>query len=447
MMKIRPMLVRAIPSVAIGATLFGLTACNPVGEGIGPTRLVVNGPGAVLDAATGRVYECLRAPITATLFFSDGSAADFTNRVRWSSSNTAALRVSNGDEPLPAPTVGNFAPGTVTPVAPGNATVTASFSSFSDTINLTVATPTSLTIQQTNPQTLIPQSLVNNTLRIGPTTVADLSVLAVVDGIPSTVDVAATWAFDVPNTAVATIDPTSGLIAAVAPGTLTARARFAPCTMSAAATVTVAPITAITLRPEFNSGAPDFTPVPLVVGNNERITAMADFGNGPEQDISTQTVFTSSAPTVAGINVIPGLTNVLSALTAGGPVTISATFTSAGTAIAAPPIQVSTVAGTLQSIALTPATATSIAGSSLITEFRAIGTYTGGITQEVTRQVSFTSSNPVAGIVSGALQTAGQVTPGSLTPGTTTITGTATSSGVTPAPTATATYTTVAPTP
>lgn len=453
MIKFRLSGLRVLSLLLIGASVLGLSGCNPIGHGAGPVRLVVNSPDGTLDANTGRVFECLRTGVTATLFFDDGGAADFTQRTRWTSSNPAVLRVSNGDEPLPAPAVGFYPPGVLTPVAPGTATVTASFSSFSDSIEITVGTPSGFFVQVKNPQTNIATDIPGGSTRIAPTSVIDLDVQAILDGATVNVDAAAAWSFVTPNTAVATIDPASGVLVGVAAGgPLTARASFASCSATADTTVSVAQVNSLSLVPP-----PALVSDSLIVGNTQPFTVLAEFNDGgPPQDVSLQAVYTSSNTAVAAFNLVPGITNLLSGLTAGGPIDVSAKFTSgttatvAGTEFTTQTVSVSTVVDVLTGIAVTPTEVSFTAGSNLITPLVVTGTYASGRTQEVTRRTLFTSENTAIVAVSNNTQTAGQVVSGGPTVGTAKITGTvpdpANTSGTTPF-TVTTTFTTTAPTP
>ncbi|WP_293393569.1 hypothetical protein [Nevskia sp.] len=358
MIKFRLSGVRALLPLLFCASLLGLSGCDPIGSGSGPVRLVVNSPDGTVDAASGRVFQCLRTAVSATLVFDDGGAADFTQRVRWTSSNPDVVRVSNGDEPLPLPAVGFYTPGVLTPVAPGTSTVTATFSGFSDSIVITVGTPSSFFVQAKNPQTNIATDIPGGAMRIGPNTAIDLDVQAILDGATVNVDAAAAWAFVTPNTAVATIDPASGVIVGVAPGDpLTARVSFASCSSTVDTAITVAPITAITMVPP-----PALATDPLIVGNTQPFTVLADFGDGgPQQDISIQAVFTSTDTAVAAFNLVPGITNLLSSLTAGSA-SVSATFTvgktdtAPGTVLPTQSVPITTVVDVLTGISMAPAT-------------------------------------------------------------------------------------------
>lgn len=436
---------RRLSAVAGLAFLLAISsACSPVGIGSGPTRIEINAPNGTLNAASARVFQCFRSALTANLFFTDGSAGDFTSRATWVSSNPAVARVSNGDEPVPELPGRFFTRGTLTPVADGTATITASFSGITDTIEVSVGTPQALTVRTVNSQNGLLSTPPAGGLRIGPGTFQLLAVTAVLDNVETNISTGANWDFVTPNTAVATIDPVNGLVVGVAAGgPLTARANF-PCPQTATVDINVLPIRAIAIQPEFGAD-------PLVVGNTEHVNVLADFGNGPEQDISLSSTLTSSQTTVAQFSTGAGLTNLLGALAAGGPVNLTATFPIGPTpAFTAPAVALSTVAATLQSIAVTPASASVVAGSDQVQQFNAIGSYSGSITQDVTRLVAWSTpalavGQPRIAVVSNALATAGQARSASTTPGTVTIT--ATVPGTTTPITATAQFTTTAPAP
>ena len=380
--------LRQVPLAALSAGMVLLAGCNPVGGGTGPTRLVINGPNGVADAATGDAFVCIRSGLTATLFFEDGSAADFTQRVVWTSANPTNLRVSNlGTDPLPPPATSGFLPpGILTPGAAtaGSETVriTATFSGLSDTIDMRVNPAPAFALMQRNIGTGLNQPLaaapvptpadptVTQSLRMGPATTVDLTVMATLGGIPTRVDAAANWTFDpAPDGATPSNDATAvinadGVVSAVAANTrpLIARATFTPCNQSVAAQVTVSPFVALSLVPEFGAQR-------LIAPNTERYFVMADFGNGPEQDISPTTALSSSDGAVGSfISALIGIPNLLSSVAAGGPITLTVTLpTVPGQAEAnRASIQQSVVADTLVSIVLEPATVSSVAGSGTV---------------------------------------------------------------------------------
>ncbi len=433
---------RALSLLLIGASLLGLSACNPTGNGTGPVRLEVNSPNGVTNSATGRVFECLPAGLSASLFFDNGSAADFTQRVTWTSSAPAILQVSNGDVPLPVAADGFYPKGSLivrgassTPV-----TITAAFSGFTDSIDISIGTPTSFTLQVKNPQTTIPGPLAADPafpddaskryIRIAPNSIVDLDLQAVIDGRSVLVDSVTAWTFATPDTTVATIDKASGVVVGavtVQPAggkSQVAKPSLPFCTIALPqATINVAPLTGLSLSRQFADTDP------LLIGNTESFTVKGDFGAGPEQDLSVQAVFTSSTPAVAAFNGLPGVTNSLSALTAGN-VSVSAKFTSAGTDITTPtPLSITVQEGTLTGITMTPTTLSIFANASTINPLDVFGTFTGSfgsLVQRINRRTLFTSDNTAVAQVSNAAQTGGQVVSGGPLANVTTTTPTAT---------------------
>lgn len=469
----RSSLARAVPLAALTAGLVLLAGCNPIGSGTGPTRLVINGPTGALDADTGDTYVCLRSGLTATLFFENGTSADFTQRVTWS--------VQPADEPFL--TISNFrrdatttqAGGVLTPVSPTAAEqrvrVTASFSNLTDTIDLRVMPKPDIRLAQRNIGTSLTEELpaassptdptVTSAFKLGPSTSVDLTLIANLNGTPTLVDSTAAWSFDtdVPGTSVTSVSNdanaviasinSDGLIAATTADarTLTARAKFATCNDSIAAQLSVSPIRSIRMEPEFGAQ-------PLIAPNSERYVVLAGFDeSGPEQNVSPFSTITSSNITIANfLSAFLGVPNLLTAIAAGDPVTLTVTTPTIVTptppetvpARHAPTIQQTVVADTLVSIALEPAALSSVAGSANVCRTRVVGTYASGAQQDVTRRATFASSDNGIAIVSSLPLSAGLVGSAGVTPGTSTITATIANATGTPF-TATSIYTSVAP--
>ncbi len=463
---------RAFPLAAVTAGLVLLAGCNPIGGGTGPTRLVINGPTGTADAATGDTYVCLRSGLTATLFFENGTSADFTQRVNWSvlPADESFLKISNFDR------TSGQAGGVLTPVSATageqRVRVTASFSDLTDSIDMRVMPKPDFMLMQRNIGTNLNEPLpagtsptdptVTSIFKIGPLTAVDLTLVASLGGTPTRIDTAATWGFDtaVPGTQVGSVSNaanqtiatigTDGLVTGSTADarTLTARATFEPCNQSIAAQVTVAPIRSIRLVPEFGAQ-------PLIVPNTERYTVLAGFDeDGVEQNVSPFSTITSSNGTVGNfVSALIGVPNLLSSIAAGGPITLTVTVPTIVTPMApetipvrhAPTIQQTVVADTLVSIALEPATVSAVVASATACPLRLVGTYSSGAQQDITRRATFSTSDSTVAIVSSLPLTAGQVGSSGLTPGTATITATLANGTATPF-TATSTFTSVAPT-
>ncbi|MDE2149201.1 MAG: hypothetical protein KGJ55_05075 [Gammaproteobacteria bacterium] len=358
--------------------------------------------------------------MNATLFFSDGSVADFTRSVKWSSSNTAVVEVSNADIPVPAQSSSVFAPGALVPVSPGTATVTASFDRLSASVKVSVDAPKNLQIRKVDQARLVqvPEVI------MAPGSTQNLTLVGDFDGVQRNVGAQVNWSFQTPDTSVATINPTTGAISALAPGgPLTAVASSSLCSLSAAMPVTVAPVQSLVIAPQFGGAA-------LIVGDLERFDVLANFASGPQQDLSTQAALTSSntAEAAFGSAAAP---NYLVSIADGAPVTVSASFGSGSSAVQAVPVTVSLVAANLQSLVVTPNETSLTANAPMtqypgtgaqVAQFQAAGSFDNGQTQDVTSVARWSSSNTALAIVNSLLPISGLATAGGSSTGSVVVT-------------------------
>jgi hypothetical protein len=133
-----------------------------------------------------------------------------------------------------------------------------------------------------------------------------------------------------------------------------------------------------------------------LAGATQQFTATGTYSDGSSQNVTSQATWSSSKTTVATISA-SGLATAVSA----GSTTISATLAgvtgSTTLTVQTPP--------TLASIAMTPAKPTILVGATQ--QFTATGTYSNGSTQNLTSQVTWTSSKTaVATINTNGLATA-----------------------------------------
>lgn len=369
-------LTRALCFSTLGFGIF-LAGCNGVGEGVLPVNAVIQPLGGVEGAASTKAFTCLNTGLTLILDFSDGSRGDFTSRARYSSSNVGVVKVSNLDIPVPDQADTFFARGILVPVAPGTATITVNYLSFTRSIDVTV---TELQNFRATPETadLATKSLL------------DLAVSAELDGVTTPIDSAVVWSIVTPDTSIATIDASSGTLTGIGPGQgLTAQARLAGCERTVAVPVTVSNLQSLALSREFGDNGK------LVVATTERVLATGTLENGKTQDLSQQVTFTSS--NTAALSFFTGsLSNLALALAASDtPVQVSASFDNQ--AVTAPSIDIQPVADSLNTIVVSPATAEVAAG--LTTQLKATGSYASGATQDITRHVGWTSSDTTAAVV------------------------------------------------
>ncbi len=295
---------------------------------------------------------------TATGHFSDGSSGAVT--VNWGSSNTAIATIN----------AGGLASGVS---AGGPITITATSTqtpSVSGTAQLTVTAvaPTLTSITVAPPTASV---AVNATRSF--TATGHFS-----DGSSGAVTV--NWGSS--NTGIATISA-AGLASGISAGgpiTITATSTQTPgVNGTAQLTVTAAAptLTSITLAP---------TSASIAVAATQAFTATGHFSDGSTAPVTVN--WTSSNTAVATINS----SGTALGISPGGPATITATSTQAqnisGTA------QLTVIGATLVSIAVTPASSTAPAGTTL--QFHATGTYADTATKDITSSVVWGSSNPEA---------------------------------------------------
>ena len=139
-------------------------------------------------------------------------------------------------------------------------------------------------------------------------------------------------------------------------------------------TVTNAALQSIAVSPALASIAPRGT---------QKFTAIGTFSDGTTQDISSDVTWTSSNTGVATVGTLGGV-----AIGQGtGTTQISAALGS----ITSAPAKLTSTSATLQSIAVTPTTASLARNGTL--QFSAIGTFSDGTQQNVTSSASWSSTN------------------------------------------------------
>ncbi|MFT3691614.1 MAG: Ig-like domain-containing protein [Kofleriaceae bacterium] len=126
-------------------------------------------------------------------------------------------------------------------------------------------------------------------------------------------------------------------------------------------------------------------------GADQQYTATGVFSDNSVLDMTTLVTWSSSSDATATISNAAGSQGKATTHAVGGPITISATFlTTTGTA------QLTVTGLVLQSIAITPATATTAIG--LTTQFTATATYSDTSTADITNDVTWASSAAAATI-------------------------------------------------
>ena len=177
--------------------------------------------------------------------------------------------------------------------------------------------------------------------------------------------------------AVATVN-SSGLATSVAKGTATMIATSGKVAGSMTLTVTSAALSSIAV-----------TPANLIIsmGSTHQFRATGRYSDGTSYDITPQVTWGSSNPSVATVNK-SGLATAVTASTA----TITAAL---GTVVGN---QTFTVISLLSSISVTPDNSIMPAGSDKL--FAATGTYSDGTSNDIRRQVTWSSANTTVAKVS-----------------------------------------------
>jgi hypothetical protein len=384
---------------------------SPVGNGIGPSSIAIAAATGTTATTEGvvRVFQCLTGGLTAALRFTDGSSGDFTSRVTWTSANPSVVRVSNGDIPVPGSSA-VYAQGTLVPVSPGTAIVTATYATLTAQVTVSVGTPSAFSMAEIG-QGAVMTPITTATLGAG--TSAQFGVTAVIDGVSRDASSYATWT--VGGSGIASVSA-AGLVSALgAGGPATLTASFPNCAQSVASTISVANILGIELVPEFGTA-------PLLLENRERFDVLANLGNGIKQDVSLLATLAVTDSTVAAFMTGSGLSNILQP-SAAGVETVTAQLNNAYTA---PEQTINITSSPLTVISVAPATAVVRAGSNETARFTATGTFGNGQVQDVTRAVTWAVADTALATISDTASTAGVAVAAGNTTGQTTVTASST---------------------
>ena len=325
----------------------------------------------------------LTRQFTATGTYSDSSTQDLTAQVAWGSSNTGVATIDSA--------------GLATSVAAGTPTITATLGLVSGNTTLTVtnATLSSIAVTPTNP------SIANGTTRqfTATGTYSDFTTQDLTTQV--------TWSSS--NNTVATISNaggSQGLATSVAAGgPITITATLGLVSGNTTLTVTAATLTSIAVTPTNPS---------IAKGTTQQFTATGTFSDSTTQDLTTQVTWSSSATGVATISNAGGSQGLASSV-AVGSTTITATL-----GLVSGNTTLTVTAATLSTIAVTPANPSLPLG--LTRQFTATGTFSDSTTQDLTTQVTWSSSSPGVATISNASGSKGLAT--SVAAGTTIITAT-----------------------
>jgi uncharacterized protein YjdB len=290
---------------------------------------------------------------TATADYSDGTSADLSSGITWTSSATAIATVD-----------GN---GVVTTVGPGDVTISATYGAFSDSSTLTVV-PAHLQSITVTPAT--PKLAVSTQLQFTATGNFD-------DGSTQPLT-SLTWSSS--NPTLMSVD-VNGVATGVSAGSAIITATSGSISGTTSVTVTSATVTSIAVTPAASS---------MPIGALKQFTATATLSDSTTQDVSLFALWSSSKAATATITNTGLATSV-----ANGTTTITATL---GAISGSTTLSVTTA--TLTSITVNPASP-HISVHTYI-RFTATGHYSDGSTVNNLLGVSWRSSKPQFASIRGS---------------------------------------------
>ena len=308
--------------------------------------------------------------LSATGYFDDGSVQDLTTQATWMSSGPEA-DVSNADGSR----------GLARGIQEGTVTVTASFDGVSGSAPLVVTAARLVSISVTAPQASLAKGL---TLQFSATgTYSD----------DSTRDLTAdsTWE-TTGGVSVSNASSSQGLVTALAEGSATVSASFSGIGGSRALEVTAATLVSLQVSP------PNLS---IARGLVQQMSATGIFTDHSTQNLTAQVSWSTSS-TAASVSNADGSRGVLTALAA-GTAQVSATMMGAsGTA------SVTVSAATVSALEVEPVDPKLAQGTSV--RLSATALLTDGSIQDVTEQVSWTTSSASVAAVSNGSGSQGTVT-------------------------------------
>ena len=349
---------------------------------ISPTTITAFGLGHA-PPATGQPLIGPSQQLSATGTYLDGTTQDLTNVATWASSGPGSVGVS--------------ASGLVTPLgAAGNSNITAKWLGTTSAAVAVTVNPTAdlirLAVHPGGPVAVVTQQVqFTANASFSDLSSSVLGALAAPDGWKSS------------NTAVATIDPASGLATAVAPGATTITVTSGGVTSSATLAVTAALLNAVAISPIKPSVAEGLT---------LQLKATGIYSDGTNADLTSSVAWSSGG---ANLNIDPE-TGIAVGVTVDSGVTVQAewpTVKSGVTSNVTGTTSVAVTAPVLQSLAITPSPVN--VGSGGTAQLTATGTFSKGATQDLTNTVKWSSSAPGVATVSPTGLVSGVALGGSLT--------------------------------
>lgn len=294
---------------------------------------------------------------TATGSFSDGSSRDITSTASWSTSNPFVASIQDEGEEK----------GRANSLSMGQTTITATQEGISGSTTLTVTAPVIFAIEVTPPNPTIVVGTKQQFLATG--ILSDLSRR----------DVTQESSWSSSDTTVATVEnagDSKGRAMGMIPGKSTIKAALDSIEGTAMLTVVPATLLAIEVTP---------TNPTIIVGTNQQFTATGRFDNDATQDITQQVTWSATEGAVATI-IAQGVQGGLATGRAVGSTPIRAQL---GDVVGETTLTVRE--RMLLSIEVTPTNPSILVNTTQ--KFMATGRFEGDVTQDLTLDVAWTSSD------------------------------------------------------
>ncbi len=339
-----------------------------------------------MSPPTSTVPNGLSTPFTVTGIFSDGSSSDLTEQVGWSATPTSVAQVSSAPGSR----------GVVQALGAGTATITATSGTVSGTAALTVTAAQLVSVQVSPTVESLPRGVSS-----------PLSVLGLyTDGTTQDLTGVAAWSSaDASIATVSTASGSEGLVRAISQGTVVITATVSGLSGTAQVTVTAAAL----LQLQVNPASPS-----VAAGRSLSLSAIGIYSDATAQDFTTQVTWASSATPQVAVSNAAGFEGVVT-----GGLVGSATVTASLQGVVGSTV-VTTTPAVLQQLQVTPTNPSRPRG--LQTQLTATGIFSDGSTQDLTTQVTWTSSQTARVSIDNAVGLEGLAT--ALTVGTATVTAT-----------------------
>lgn len=324
----------------------------------------------VVTTDNSTILSLSKAVFKATGTYSDGSTADITTQVSWSSSQPAIATIDSTS-------------GAAKTLAPGTAQISATLGDVSGTTNLKVTGGklTAIAVSAVNPLPLTnPDNLVQGTL-------AQITATGTFDnGTKRDITGAVDWS--VANTAIATVTAPAGNVAFVKTLAVTST----PTTVSAKSG-SVTGVTNLTVtNPTLQTITIDPASLDLAVGSSGRFKVTGTFSDNTKQDLTASAFWSTSATTTATVvntadntDLSKGRISGIAASTT--PITITAAYGS----LPPPTVTVTVNPRTVESLTINGLPSSFAPGTQA--QLTLIAKFTDNSTQDVTEDAAWTIDN------------------------------------------------------